>query len=73
MYKQSVEPVKQVLFCEFMYPIESRVALLAADKQATVKISRSVNTGTELLLSLAIRIQVLIVLLTNVHVDLGKF
>lgn len=70
---QSGEPVKQVLFRELMYFLESRVTLFAADKQVNRKYFLVGEYRNRIIaVSLAIIIQVLIVLLTNVHVDLDK-
>ncbi len=67
-------PVKQVLFCEFMYFLESREVLFAADKQVNRQNFLIDEYRNRIIaVSLVIIILVFIVLLTNVHVDFDKF
>ncbi len=66
--------VKQVLFCEFMYFLESREVLFAADKQVNRQNFLIDEYRNRIIaVSLVIIILVFIVLLTNVHVDFDKF
>ena len=68
------EPVKQVLFRELMYFLKSRVTLFAADKQVNRQNFLVGEYRNRIIaISLAIILQVLFVLLTNVHVDLDEF
>lgn len=67
-------PVKQVLFCEFMYFLESREVLFAADKQVNRQNFLIDEYRNRIIaVSLVIIILVFIVLLTNVHVDFDKY
>lgn len=68
------ELVKQVLFCELMYFLEPHVALFAADKQVYRQNFLVGECWNRIIaVSLAIILQVLFVLLTNVHADLDKY